>query len=169
MRVHARHYGNHNMILYNSFMAFVEQTCQQNCAFEYRARMFLHFGPLLELFDFSTAHTWGLDRETCYLLQTPTYAQLGLRNYFTECFIHTINFIAKWPLAFCKMLQLNSSVNLSGKKGSAIEHDCFVETCIVQPIKASTSGQSTVKSCQRIAGCIDLIKSMKDVYSGKLA
>ena len=122
--------------------------------------MFLHYGPLLSLFDFSTSYTWGCGRETCYILQTPSYAYLGFRNYYTECFIHMINIIEKWPLAFRKMLQRNCSVNLSGRKDGGIEMDAWIETCIVQPMKVSSSGHTTVK----IASNIDYVKLTRDAF-----
>lgn len=98
--------------------------------------MFLYYGPLLELFDISTSHVLGQAREVCYILQLPTYAHLNFKNYFTETLARVINFLGKWPLAFRKLLQKNCAVNLSGKKGGAIELDAFVEAEIVQPLKA---------------------------------
>ena len=70
----------------------------------------------------------------------PIYAQLNFRNYFSECFIHTVNFFAKWPLAFRRMLQHNCCVNIDGNKSKGIELDAFVEAEIVQPLKTYVSG-----------------------------
>lgn len=135
--------GNHNDVLYDAFIKWIEQSSERNVAFRYYSRMFLYYGPLLELFDISTSHVLGQAREVCYILQLPTYAHLNFKNYFTETFAHVVNFLGKWPLAFRKLLQKNCAVNLSGKKGGAIELDAFVEAEIVQPLKIYVSGKSS--------------------------
>ena len=165
-------YGNHNEIMLSSFKKILEFHSYKSDAFKYRSRMFMHYAPLLEVlevFDFSTHFTFGMGRETCYILQLPTYAHLGFRNYFTETFIHIVDFIAKWPLAFRKMLQKNSSINLSGKAGKGIEHDAWVEDCIVQPIKQAISGHTTLRTCLQIAGSLDIIQAAREWYRGKQA
>ena len=160
--------GNHNNILLTAFREWLK-AADKNVSMKYRAHMFMHYGPLLELFDFSTSYSWGLGRETCYILHMPSYCQLGLRNYYTESFIHTINFLFKWPVALRRMLQINSSVNLSGKIGCGMENDAWVETFIVQPTKRNTKGQSTVKTCQRIVGNLDLVDNIRKAYTGRQA
>ena len=102
--------------------------------------MFLYYGPLFELYDLATSHCWGLARETVFLQQLPMHAQLNFPNYYTECFIHTINLLGKWPLAFRRIVGQNCSVNITGKKGCGIELDAFVEAEIVQPLKTYVSG-----------------------------
>ena len=102
--------------------------------------MFLFYVPLFELFDLATKDGWGLARETGYIQKVPIYAQLNFRNYFSECFIHIVNFLAKWPLAFRRMLQQNCCVNIAGKENKGIELDGFVEAEIVQPLKTYISG-----------------------------
>ena len=67
---------------------------------------------------------------------------MNFKNYFTETFAHVVNFLGKWPLAFRKLLQKNCAVNVSGKKGRAIELDAFVEAEIVQPLKIYVLGKS---------------------------
>lgn len=103
--------------------------------------MFLFYGPLMELFDFATHYCCVQAREVCYILQLPMYAQLNFRNYCMEVFVHLINVLGKWPLAFRRLLENNCSVNMLGKSGSAIEHDAFVEAEIVQPLKNYASGK----------------------------
>ena len=100
----------------------------------------MFYGPVLEMFDISTAYVLGKAREACFIMQLPIYAHLSFTNYFTETFIHVINFMGKWPLAFCRLLQRNCAVNLSGNYGSAIELDAYVEAEIVQPLKVYVSG-----------------------------
>ena len=159
--------GKHNMVMYASFRAFIEHASTENASFKYRGRMFLHYGPLLELFDFATHYNAGLARETCYILQLPSYAHLNFRNYYTETFIHVLNFISKWPLAFRKLVQQNSSVNIHGMKGAGIEHDAWVESRIVKATKNATSGHATVTTCRRLAGAIDIVRSVRECYLGR--
>ena len=153
--------------MYASFRAFIEHASTENASFKYRGRMFLHYGPLLELFDFATHYNAGLARETCYILQLPSYAHLNFRNYYTETFIHVLNFISKWPLAFRKLVQQNSSVNIHGMKGAGIEHDAWVESRIVKATKNATSGHATVTTCRRLAGAIDIVRSVRECYLGR--
>ena len=127
--------------------------------------MFLHYDPLLDLFDFST-HNFRLGRETCYILQVLRFTQLGLRNYYTETFIH-VNFTQKWPLAFRHILQNNCSINLSGKMRKGIELDGWMEENIVKPTKKVTSRHSTVRTCTQLSGSVDLVKMIHDAYKGK--
>ena len=77
-------------------------------------------------------------------------------NYFIEVFRHVVNFLGKWPLLKRKLLQQNSSVNLSGKQGKGIELDGFVETEIVQPLQKYASGHTTVAMCQRHMANVDI-------------
>lgn len=147
MGANLRKTGNHNDVLYDAFVRWLEQSCERSVAFSYYSRMFLYYGPLLELFEISTSHVLGQEREACFILQLPTYAHLNFKNYFTETFAHVVNFLGKWPLAFRKLLQKNCGVNLSGNKGSAIELDAFVEAEIVQPLKTYVSGKRNRNFC----------------------
>ena len=147
--------GNHNDVLYDAFNRWIEQCCERNTAFRYYSRMFLYYGPLLELFNISTSHVLGQAREVCYILQLPTYAHLNFKNYFAETFCHVVNLLCRWPLAFQKLLQMNCAVKLSGKKGKAIELDAFVESEIVQPLKTYVSGERKVifQACCELGCC----------------
>ena len=127
--------GSHTEIFLERFKNWLQQSRESSVSFRYRSQMFLLYGPLLELFDLSTKHCWGKARKACYILQLPMYAQLGFKNYYSECFIHVMNFLGKWPLAF------RHSIHLSGCKGDAIELDAFVEAEIVQPLKVYMSGK----------------------------
>ena len=55
-------------------------------------------------------------------------------------YFHIVNILSKWPLAFCKPLLQNCSVNLGGNKGHGMELDAFVESDIVEPLKTYASG-----------------------------
>ena len=80
----------------------------------------------------------------CYILLLPMFAQLQFKNYYTETFIHVVNILGKWPIAFRQLLGSNCSVNMSGKRGCGIELDAFVEAEIVQPLKSYVSGDELV-------------------------
>ena len=161
--------GNHNKVIIESFLKWIEIKCDEDPVFKYHSRLFLHYGPLMELFDFSTHFNFGLGRETVFIVQLPTFAQLGFRNYYSEVFIHVINLIAKWPIAFRKLLEQNCSVNLSGKCGKGIELDCWVESRIVKPTKKFLSGHTTVKTCTRLGGSVDMVNMIKEAYRGRSA
>ena len=45
--------------------------------------------------------------------------------------------------------------------------DAYVESEVVQPLKAYFTGHTTVKMCQRIMGNIDLLKSCRAAYKDK--
>ena len=68
--------------------------------------MFLFHGSLMKLFDFATHYCCGQAREVCYILQLPMYAQLNFRYYDMEVFVHSINILGKWPLAFRRFIYL---------------------------------------------------------------
>ena len=132
--------GNHNEVLLKQFKLWLAHFESIDPSFKYRIRLFMLYGPLFELFELSTCNCWGEARELCYILQLPLYAHLNFRNYYTECFVHTVNLLSKWPLAFRKLLSNNCSINLSGKSGNGIELDAFVEAELVQPLKTYVSG-----------------------------
>ena len=110
--------GNHNEVLLKKFKLWLSHFESIDPSFKYRIRLFMLYGPLFELFELSTCYCWGEARELCYILQLPLYAHLNFRNYYTECFVHTVNLLSKWPLAFRKLLSNNCSINLSGKSSN---------------------------------------------------
>jgi hypothetical protein len=134
--------GNISSILLSKFKQFLECCIRTDKSFKCRSRMFLFYGPLMDLFDLSTQHCWGKAREISYILQLPMYAQLNFRNYYAETFVHVINILGKWPLAFRHLVENNCSVNMSGRRGGGIELDAFVESEIVQPLKLYVSGEN---------------------------
>ena len=104
--------------------------------------MFTLFGPLLDMYITSSKEGDGLLRETVWVLLLPIFAQLNFRNYWTEAFVHVVNFTSLWPLAFREMIRKNMSVNLSGKQGHNIDMDEYVETYMVRPLKVYASGKN---------------------------
>ncbi|RUA04433.1 MAG: hypothetical protein DSY43_06265, partial [Gammaproteobacteria bacterium] len=135
-----RKHGSHNAILLENFKIFLKE-CSDDANFRYHAEMFTLFGPLLQLFNDATRFGQGLARETVWVMLLPIFAQLQFRNYWTEALVHVVNFTAVWPLAFREMVKNNSTVNLSGKDGTDIDLDEFVETYIVRPLKQYASGK----------------------------
>lgn len=105
----------------------------------YHQQLFSLFGPLLDMF--STAGKGdGVLRKTAWILLLAIFAQLEFRNYWTEAFVHVVNFTSVWPLAFRHMMRKNMSVNLSGKRGHNVDLDEYVETYIVRPLKIYATG-----------------------------
>jgi hypothetical protein len=95
---------------------------------------------LLELFITAGKEGDGLLRETSWVLLLPIFVQLDFRNYWTEAFVHVVNFTSLWPLAFRCMVKKNSTVNLSGKRGHNLDMDEFVESYVVRPLKTYSTG-----------------------------
>ena len=141
-----RKYGNHNRAIVDAFLNWINVNNEKDVSFRFHSRMFMHYCPMMELFDYSTHYNSGIGRETVYMLHLPSFAQLSFRNYYTEVFVHVINFTAKWPLAFWRLVSLNSCINLTGKYGKGIELDAWVESRIVKPTEKAVSGR-TVKTC----------------------
>ena len=134
-------FGNHNQILLQQFKKWLKESAECNQKHEYHQQLFTLFGPLLELFITAGRNGDGHLRETVWTILLPVFAQLGFRNYWTEAFVHVVNFTALWPLAFRHMTRANSTVNLSGKPGHNVDLDEYVETYIVRPLKTYVSGK----------------------------
>lgn len=134
-------FGNHNQILLQRFKKWLKESAECNHKHEYHQQLFTLFGPLLELFITAGRNGDGHLRETVWAILLPVFAQLGFRNYWTEAFVHVVNFTALWPLAFRHMIRANSTVNLSGKPGHNVDLDEYVETYVVRPLKTYVSGK----------------------------
>jgi len=139
-------HGNHNQILLDSFKLFLKE-CSIDANFAYHAEMFTLFGPILQLYNDATSFGNGLAREAVWVKLLPIFAQLRFKNYWTEALVHVVNFAAVWPLAFREMMKNNSTVNLSGKDGTDVDLDEFVESYIVRPLKQYSSGKSIQNIC----------------------
>lgn len=137
--------GNHNTILLNSFKKWLKKCAESDNSHSYHQQLFSLFGPLLDLFLTAGKEGDGTLRETAWVLLLPIFAQLNFRNYWTEAFVHVVNFTPLWPLAFRRMVKNNMSVNLSGKRGHNVDLDEYVETYIVRPLKNYTTGIITVQ------------------------
>ena len=123
--------------------------------------MFTLFGPLLlDMYITSSKEGDGLLRETVWVLLLPVFAQLNFRNYWTEAFVHVVNFTSLWPLAFRQMIRRNMSVNLNGKQGHNIDMDEYVETYMVRPLKTYASGTIKLIIIQVINAKIAIAENM---------
>ena len=109
----------------NKFKEWLKNTGESNASHRCHQQMFTLFGPLLDMYITSSKEGDGLN----------------FRNYWTEAFVHVVNFTSLWPLAFRQMIRRNMSVNLSGKQGHNIDMDEYVETYMVRPLKVYASGK----------------------------
>jgi ankyrin repeat protein len=134
-------WGNHNEILLDRFKKWLTESADIDENHRYHQQLFTLFGPLLELFITAGKQGDGNLREIVWVIMLPIFAQLNFRNYWTEAFVHVVNFTALWPLAFREMVKRNSTVNLNGKSGHNLDLDEYVETHIVRPLKTYVTGK----------------------------
>ena len=159
----------HTQVLLNAFKKWLDITSDSNNALKHRALAFRFYGPLLSFYDDAIKHGDGYAREVIYQLQLPIYAQLNFPNYYTECFRHTVNFLAKRPLVTRTLLQNNCVINVNGKANSGIELDGYVEAELVKPLKNYASGHSTVMMCEKIIANLDFFRHIRVAYKSKQA
>lgn len=136
-----RKHGSHNKVILCAFKKWLQRCGECDESHSYHQQLFSLFGPLLDLFTTATREGDGILRETSWVLLLPIFAQLGFRNYWTEAFVHVINFTSLWPLAFRKMLAQNSTVNLTGNSGHNLDLDEYVETYVIRPLKEYATGK----------------------------
>ena len=66
--------GNHNKVILDSFITWLDKKSEEDTSFRYHSRMYLHYGPLMELFDYSTHNNFGIGREIVYMVQLLSFA-----------------------------------------------------------------------------------------------
>lgn len=142
LAVHYKIHRNHHNLLLDAFKEWNERR-STSITFRYQSQLFTLFGPLRELFLSSIKCGDGIGREAAWVVMLLLFAQSQKRNYWTEAFVHVVNFSAAWPLATRKILQSNCSVSVHGKQGQNIARDECVETYLVQPLKNYASGKFT--------------------------
>ena len=133
--------GYHDAILLSKFKEWINTSCE-DLTFKYYSQMITLFGPLQQMFTNAVKYGNGVAREASWMLMHPLFAQSNKRNYHTEAMVHILNFVAFWPLGTRELLRNNCSVSLNGKVGHNIALDEWVESCIVQPMKNYSTGQS---------------------------
>ena len=141
LRLNLQRFGDHNEILLKKFKKWLSESAKLSEKHKYHQQLFTLFGPLLELFITARRNGDGHLREIVWVILLPIFAQLGFKNYWTEAFVHVVNFAALWPLALRKMIKSNSTVNLTGRAGHNIDLDEYVETYIVRPLKVYATGK----------------------------
>ena len=92
--------SNHNEILLKLFKEWLKESANIDECHGYHQQLFTLFGPFLELFIPARKQGDGKIREVVWVIMLPVFAQLNFRNYWTEAFVHVVNFTALWPLAF---------------------------------------------------------------------
>ena len=70
----------------SKFKEWLSKCPESDVAFQHRSTSFLLYGPLQQMYDVATANGDGYAQEAVYQAQSPIYAQLGFRNYYTEVF-----------------------------------------------------------------------------------
>ena len=133
-------FGNHNNLILESFKSWISACSAKDPSFAYSMQLVVLFGPLLEGTNLVVRNRLGSTREAIWKLLLPVFAQLQFRNYWTESFVHIVNFSTAWPIAFREMLKRNCSISLSGKDGHDLAMDEFVEEHLVKPLKTYVSG-----------------------------
>ena len=132
--------GDHNTVLLDRFKKWLQRCSECDDSHKYHQQLFSLFGPLLDMFMTAGKEGDGILRETVWVIMLPIFAQLNFCNYWTEAFVHVVNFTSLWPLAFRHMIRNNMSVNISGKRGHNVDMDEYVETYIVRPLKTYATG-----------------------------
>ena len=58
---------------------------------------------------------WAI--EGVWMTLPALYIMVGKTSYKDEAFSQIVNSVAKWPVSYRKMFQMNRTINLDGKKG----------------------------------------------------
>ncbi len=85
-------------------------------------------------------------------------------NYRDEAFTHTVNAIAKWPLAYRLMYQQNRTVSLDGTQGKQLAGDEWVEDYLVRPVKQFASAQSSFSMVELMSCSVHLLERNRQMY-----
>lgn len=92
------------------------------------------------------------------------FSQMHKTNYRDEAFTHTVNAIAKWPLAYRLMYQRNRTVSLDGKDGKQLAGDEWVEDYLVRPVKQFASAQSSFSMVELMSCSVHLLEMNRQMY-----
>ncbi|CAH1248585.1 Hypp8272 [Branchiostoma lanceolatum] len=154
-------------LLLSRFKEWLKKCSEDDVDFSYRAQSVTLFGPLTRLLYSSIKNGDGAARETVWMLLLPIFSQSKKKNYWIEALAHTVNVTAAWPIAIRMMVRQNCSVSVDGRKGHNIACDEFVETHMVKPLKQYCSGQTTLKTLQRLNVNLQLIGSARASYKSR--
>ena len=92
------------------------------------------------------------------------FSQMNKTNYRDEAFTHTVNAIAKWPLAYRLMYQQNRTVSLDGTQGKQLAGDEWVEDYLVRPVKQFASAQSSFSVVELMSCSVHLLERNWQMY-----
>ena len=121
---------SHNEVLLRKLNNWIQEQSDKDKQFEYQSQIVNDLMPI-------TGN--GMAIEVVWMTLPALYIQVGKTNYKDEAFTQFVNSIAKWPVAYRKMFQMNKTINLDGKKGRQLAGDKWVEDYLVHPIKQFAS------------------------------
>lgn len=163
------HTGSHNKILVKKLQAWIEESKKNDEVFRYHSQVINDLMPLTRWYKESVRFGNGMAIEGVWMILPALYSQMGKINYRDEAFSHTVNAIAKWPLAFRLMYQRNKTVNLDGKRGRQLAGDEWVEDFLVRPVKQFLSAQSSFAMVELMSCSINLLEMNRQMYKGREA
>ena len=160
---------SHNKILLERFQAWLCENEKNDEQFRYQSEIINHLMPLTRWYKESVRNGNGLALEGVWMICPALYSQMGKINYRDEAFTHTVNAIAKWPIAYRLMYQRNRTVNLEGKQGRQLAGDEWVEDFLVRPVKQFSSAQSSFVMVELMSCSINLLEMNRQMYKGRAA
>ena len=109
-------------------------------------------------------HGNGKAIEDVWMICPALFSQMNKTNCRDEAFTHTVNAIAKWPLAYRLMYQQNRTVSLDGTQGKQLAGDEWVEDYLVHPVKQFASAQSTFSIVELMSSSVHLLEINRQMY-----
>ena len=159
--------GTHNRILLERFNEWQHDNEKSDEVFKYHSQILNFLMPLTRWYKESVRYGNGVALEGVWMICPALYSQMRKINYRDEAFIHTVNAIAKWPLAFRRMYQRNRTVNLDGNKGRQLAGDEWVEDFLVRPVKQFSYAQSSFSMVELMSCSINLLEMNRQMYKGR--
>ena len=154
---------SHNKILLERFQAWLCENEKNDEQFRYQSEIINHLMPLTRWYRVSTEWKWFGTGRIMDDLPSSIFTD-GKINYCDEAFTHTVNAIAKWPIAYRLMYQRNRTVNLEGKQGRQLAGDEWVEDFVVRPFKQFSSAQSLFVMVEMMSRSINLLEMNRQMH-----
>ena len=123
--------------------------------------------PITRWYKESVRQGNGSSIEAVWMLCPPLFCQVGKTNYRDEAFTHSVNSVAKWPLAYRKLYNQNRTVNLHGKIGHQLAGDEWVEEYLVRPVKKFVCAQSSFNMIEIMSCSVNLLELNRVMYKSK--
>ena len=150
----------HNEVLLRKLNNWIQEQSGKDKQFEYQSQVVNDLMPI-------TGN--GMAIEVVWMTLPALYIQVGKTNYKDEAFTQFVNSIAKWPVAYRKMFQMNRTINLDGKKGRQLAGDKWVEDYLVHPIKQFVSAQSSFSMVEMMSCSANLLENNRKMYKAREA